>query len=167
MKRAGAALLLLAACHREATAPTPPEVAGGGGEALEAAAVARGLVINPSAVVPTGVYSNDEDQVCVLPLSDGHYRIGASVDLGEDQRCTARGSATGRDRLNVSLGDGCRFTAEVDGDRIVFPATIDAACDRQCRGRASLAALSAERLSDSAAEAARTRGLDGTPLCGG
>lgn len=162
---AAALLLLLGACQREA--PAPAKVEGGGGEALETAAKARGLIDDPGKIVPTGVYANGEDRVCVLPLADGSYRIGASVDLGEEQRCTARGSAKGRDRLEVRIGGECRFVAEVDGDRIVFPATMDPACDRQCHGRSTLAALSAGRLSDSAAEAARTEGLDGEPLCGG
>ena len=162
MRRALALLLLLSACGREdAPVPATPQ---GDGARLEAAARAAGIVADEGEASPVGVFATASDRVCVLPRDDG-YRLGASVDLGEGQRCVARGTASGRGPLAVDFGRDCRFEARFDGDRIVFPAVLPAGCEIWCEGRTSLAALRAERLSDSAAEAARTQGADGEGLC--
>ncbi len=154
------ALLLLAGCGDNSTAA--PKTSAGA--ALEKAAIARGIVADPASIDPVGVYSSDTDRVCVVPQGDG-YTIGASVDYGEAQSCTARGTATGRATLDVRFQDGCRFTAKVEGDRIVFPAILPQACDTACTGRASLAALNAERLSRSGTEAASMTGAGNARLC--
>ena len=155
-----AAAGLLFGCERAA----PPE-AGNAGAALEAAARARGLVGDPGTIAPTGAYAGETDRVCIVPREDG-YTIGAAVDYGEGQGCIARGTAQRKAKLEVRLGEDCRFTATLDGDRIAFPAVLPAACDRTCRGRASLSTLSAERLSASEAEARSLPAPDGQALCG-
>lgn len=124
----------------------------------------RGLVADPDRVDATGLYASDTDRLCLVPRGGG-YRIGASVDYGEAQGCLARGTAKGRGSLAVDLGGGCRFTAKLDGDRLTFPALVPPACDRACRGRATLATLTADRLSASASEAASAPAADGAPLC--
>ncbi|NJR77122.1 hypothetical protein [Sphingomonas corticis] len=160
MTRALAGLLLLAGCGSP-----EPQADRSGGAALEQAARARGLVAADGQATPVGVYRNGGDQVCVVPAGGG-YRVGASVDYGEGQRCVARGSASGRAPLSVDAGEGCRFDVQVDADRVTFPAVLPAACDAACTGRASLTALTAERLSDASAEARQVRGADGRLLCG-
>ena len=165
MRHAAAlALLLLAACGRD-----EPQAAGGsGGAALERAARARGLVAD--ATSPVGVFQTDTDRVCVLPGTRDRV-IGASVDYGEGQRCVARGRAAGPapgdQAMQVDFGNGCTFEARLEADRLVFPALLPEACASACIGRASLAAIAADRLSDAPAEAARTRGSDGSLLCPG
>lgn len=154
-------MLALAGCGRGAQQPVAP---AGAGSALEQAAIARGLVENPGAIDPVGVFASDSDKVCIRAAADG-YRIGASVDYGEGQACAASGSARGRGLLDVRFGDDCRFEARIEADRIRFPATLPAACDRACTGRASLAALTADRLSASGTEAASAVGPRGAPLC--
>ena len=156
------ALALLAGCDRPAPETTPR----GGGAALEEAARERGLVADASA--PRGVFQTDTDRVCLLPAADD-IAIGASVDYGEGQRCVARGRATiGRGQaLKVDFGGDCRFEARLETERLVFPPVLPEACAAACVGRASLSAMSADRLSDAAAEAARTRGADGSLLCPG
>ena len=157
--KALAPLLLLAACGRAAPAPDTP------GSRLEAAAVARGLVAQQDAAV-TGSWARDTDRLCVVPAGDA-FRIGASVDYGEGQGCAASGTVRRAGKgLKVELG-ACRFDAGYDGERISFPAVLPAACDRFCRGRASLSALTVERLSESVSEAQTLRGPDGRLLCGG
>jgi hypothetical protein len=151
---------LLLGCHRAEL----PE-ATNAGAALEAAALARGLVRDPALVDPVGAFAGETDRVCIVPREDG-YTIGAAVDYGEGQGCVARGTAQGRAKLEVRLSEDCRFTAALDGDRIVFPALLPAGCDRTCRGRASLSTLSAERLSASEAEARSLPAPDGQVLCG-
>lgn len=164
MKAALALAVLLAACGRTPAAP----VAENAGAALERVAVARGIVADAATVAPVGLYASETDRLCLVPAADG-YRIGASVDYGEGQACLARGTATkagaGGQVLAVRFDDACRFAARVEGDRLRFPATLPAACDRYCTGRASLAALSADRVSASSAEASSAVATSGARLC--
>lgn len=153
------ALVLLMGCDRSAPAPIV-----NAGASLEIAARARGIVGDPTSIDPVGAYSGDTDRVCIV-RSESEVRIGATVDYGEGQGCSARGTARGRGTLDIRLGDGCRFTATLDNDRIVFPAVLPPRCDRACRGRASLSSLAADRLSASEAEARSMPGPDGHPLC--
>ena len=163
MRHVVALALLLGACSGQSAVPDET----GAGVALERAARASGMVSDPSRVIPTGVYASGEDKVCLVPQGDDRYRIGASVDLGEQQHCVGRGTARGRDKLDVQMEEGCAFVASLDGDTIAFPAVLPAACDTMCEGRATLAALGATRLSDSVSEATRAVGSDGRPLCPG
>lgn len=159
MSRVVLLALLLAGCHRDQPA------ADSAGARLEAAAVARGLAPDPSHASPVGSWASDTDHLCVVPADRG-LRIGAGIDYGDGQGCAASGTAERRgDQLRVSFG-ACRFNARFEGDRIAFPAELPPACDRACTGRASLAALAVERLSDSASEAATLRGPNGGLLCG-
>lgn len=153
-----AALLLLAGCERS---PAVNDTPGG---RLEAAAMARGLIADPATVGIAGSWSSDTDRLCVVPQG-GSYRIGASVDYGDGQACAASGVVDRHgDRLRVQFGT-CRFDASFDGERIVFPAVLPGACEHFCAGRASLAALAAERLSAAPSEAATLRGANGRLLC--
>ena len=156
------AAFLLAACHAQpAAAPrgTTP------GDRLEEAAQAAGVVSDPAKTDPTGLYARDTDQVCLVPTGAGAYRVGALISYDGGQGCAASGTATRvGDRLDLTLGD-CRFAARFEGDRVSFPAELPSACDATCTGRATLAALSAERLSDSPAEAAALRDPKGRALC--
>lgn len=154
--------LLFAGCERN---PAPVSAPARAGADLERVAVARGLIADPSAVQPVGVYATDEDRVCIV-ADGGGYRIGAAVDLGPEHRCVAHGAARGRTILAVDFGEGCALEVAADGERVAFPAILPAACDRLCSGRASLSALSVPRLSASPEEATATRGPGGAALCG-
>jgi hypothetical protein len=157
------AVLLLAGCggERAGTGTDAPA-----GLALETEARARTMVADPAKLSPVGVFGSDSDRLCALPV-DGtrRYRVGASVDYGEGQRCVARGTVSGSGRLAIDFGDGCAFDAVQDGTGVRFPAVLPAACDSRCQGRASLAALRVAPISDAPAEALRTRGSDGKLLC--
>lgn len=160
MRVATVLMLVLAACDR--APPTAlPDTPGG---RLEAVAVARGLVVDPAKVGLAGSWASETDRLCVVPAGST-LRLGASVDYGPEQSCAASGTVT-RDgeKLDVILGD-CRFEASFDGERIVFPPQLPRACERFCTGRASLAALTVERLSESVSEAATLRSAGGQPLC--
>lgn len=164
MRRAGlvAGVLLLAGCD----GPTKPAAEqGGAGAALEKTAIVAGIITDPSKLDPVGAYASDTDRVCIVPQRSG-FRVGASVDYGEQQGCVARGTASGSETLHLEFGDGCSFDARVDGERIVFPAIVPPACDRRCTGRATLTAVSAGRLSNAVTEAQTMRAPDGQPLCG-
>ncbi|MGI4730832.1 MAG: hypothetical protein ACRYFW_03660, partial [Janthinobacterium lividum] len=132
------------------------------------AAIADGVIADPARADPVGLYARENDRMCVVPGESGAYRVGVLVSFDDAPGCTARGSATRvGDRLDVALGEAgsCRFTARFEGDRIVFPAQLPDGCDRRCTGRASLAALAVDRLSDGVAEAGAQRDGAGRPLC--
>lgn len=155
-----AAALLLAGCSKEV------DTGNSGGAALEEAAIAAGVVRDPDAGSLAGLYTRDTDQVCIV-AKDGGYRIGASVDLG-DQGCSAAGTVTrSGERLSISFdgAPGCSFDARLDGDRIVFPGAVPGACARLCTDRASLAAVEVDLLSEAATEAAAMRDRKDRELC--
>lgn len=152
--------LLLAGCDPEQTT-----VASSPGKRLEVAASAAGLVVDPATASEVGSWARDGDRLCVAPATDGNERIGALVEYGERQGCVAAGTVRRSDeQLDVAFGD-CKFAARFNGERIVFPATLPAACDRLCTGRASLAALSVTRVSSAASEARTLRSPQGKALC--
>ena len=144
-----------------------PEATTGAGDELERAAVAAGLVPDPVRASIVGAWTRDSDRMCVVPGESGSERIGVVIDYGEGNGCVGAGTVRrAGDRLAVDLGV-CRIDASFDGERISFPAEIDAACARACRGNASLAALTVERVSGSVAEAATLRAPSGRQLCAG
>ena len=160
MRRTLALALLVAGCGRAV-----PDAAPSGGAAMERAARDRGLVTADAKATATGVFRSGTDTVCMV-TDGGDFRLGASVDYGEGQRCVVRAKARGGATLSIDAGGGCRLEARVDADRLAFPAVVPSACDAFCTGRASLSALEGARLSDSASEASRVRGADGRLLCG-
>ena len=112
-----------------------------------------------------GSWARDTDRVCVVGTAKT-AQIGVSVDYGEDQACAASGTVKrSGDALKLAFG-ACKFDARFDGDRIVFPAKVPDACESLCTGRASLAALTVDRLSESRSEAATLRSTKGKLLCG-
>jgi hypothetical protein len=164
---AGLALLMLAACgpHGERSgarnATTPPD--------LETAAITAGVIPDPASSDITGLYARDTDRLCVVP-AQLNFRIGAFVDYGPGQSCSAVGTASrSGEALHVRFdgADGCEFDARYEGDRIVFPGAVPGACARLCSGRASLAALDAALLSNSLSEASAMRDGRQKLLCGG
>ena len=160
----GVTLFALAACSSQPAPAPKPSPTG-----LEAAAIAAGVVQDPNATDPTGLYARDTDRLCVVP-GDKDLRVGVTVDYDDQQGCAGGGTAThAGETLHVRLGpdDACAFDARFEGDRIMLPGALPEACAKLCRGRASLAGLSAERLSGSASEAGALRDGRGRLLCAG
>ena len=158
------ALVALAACHGGAPDPAASP------QGLEAAAIEAGVIPDPASTDLTGVYATENDRLCIVPSAKA-YRIGVFVDYDETQNCGGAGEVSRNgDSLHITFGSGdaaaCRFDARFEGDRIVFPARVPDACQKLCRGRASIAALDVTRLSESAAEAATLRDARGRLLCG-
>lgn len=157
MRLGAAALLLLAGCSQGVAPSLEPE-----GAALEQAAIARGVVRDPATAEPVGLYAREGDRLCVAG-----QRIGAFVDYGEGNGCSARGRFVREgERLRVDFGKGCTFDAAFDGDGVRFPGALPAGCEAACRGRASLSGLRFDRLSESGSEAAALRDPAGRGLCG-
>lgn len=155
--------LVLAACSGRSD---DGGAAAPAGRRLEAAAVAAGLVRDPAQRSPVGSWALDTDRACIVPAAAGMARIGLAIDYGEGQRCAAAGTARQHgEAIDLDLG-ACRVTARYDGDRIVLPAAVPGACDALCDGRASLAAMTVERLSGAVSEAQTFRLPDGSTPCG-
>lgn len=149
------AALMLAGC-------SPSAAPGDESATLEQAAIARGVVRDPAAATPEGLYAREGDRLCIAG-----DRIGMFVDYGDDIGCSGRGTFT-RDgeALRIDLGDGCAFEAAFDGDHIRLPGALPATCKRLCTRRASLAGFEVNRLSESGSEAAALRDPKGRQLCG-
>jgi hypothetical protein len=161
MKRMLLLAVMLSGCGR---GPTTTAVVDSAGARLEAAAETAGIVPDPKAPLQ-GSWARDTDRVCVVGTEKA-ARIGVSVDYGEDQACAESGTVErSGDALKLAFGT-CKFDARFDGDRIVFPAEVPEACESLCTGRASLAALTVDRLSESRSEAATLRSTKGKLLCG-
>lgn len=157
-----AAFILLAGCTAQQPADDGQRSAG---NTLETAAIAAGLVADPATAALDGAWARDTDRACIVPKDDGGHRIGVLVDYGEGQGCAGSGEVKRRGAgLSISLGD-CRFDAQFDGDRIVFPTVLPDACDALCRGRASLASMTVERVSGSISEAQTLGTSNGRLLC--
>lgn len=160
--------LLVAACGRGGAG------AGGGadgvsanGPDLETAAIAAGVIPDPANTDLTGLYARDTDRVCIVP-DRLDYRIGIYVDYGSRQSCSGTGRATRAGntlQVRFDAAPGCALDARFEGDRIVFPGVLPDACRKLCRGRASLAALDVNLLSNALPEAAALRGDGGKLLC--
>lgn len=135
---------------------------------LETAAIASGVIPDPSGVDLTGLYARDADRICVVP-DRVDFRIGIFVDYGDGQACSGAGTVA-KDgetlKINLGAGNGCVFDARFEGDRIVLPGQLPQSCSALCVGRASVAALDVRRLSDSVSEAAALRDAGGKLLCG-
>ncbi len=160
MKRVLLLALVLAGCGRE----PKTTAADSAGAWLESAAETAGIVPDPNAPLQ-GSWARDTDRVCVVG-TEKTARIGVSVDYGEDQSCAGSGTVErAGDAVKLAFGT-CKFDARFDGDRIVFPAEVPEACESLCTGRASLAALTVDRLSESRSEATTLRSTKGKLLCG-
>lgn len=164
MKPAVIGLLLLAGCSRQ---PEPAPVARDTPSSeLEAAAIQAGVIPDPDHSEIAGLYARDSDSLCIVPRGDT-YHIGLFVDYGE-QRCSGSGVVTRsgeRLTLNFTAAVGCSFDARFEGDGVVFPGEVPDACAALCEGRASIAGLKVDRLSDSISEASTLRDTKGKLLC--
>lgn len=156
--------VILAGCQQQSATPDAQPTT----TSLEAAAIAAGIVADPAASDPTGLYARDSDQLCIVPSTTA-FRIGLHVEYGDTYSCSGVGVATRvGETLHVELtsAPGCAFDARFEGDRIAVPGALPDACQKACTERASLAGLSVERISDSPAEAATLRDGRGRLLCG-
>jgi hypothetical protein len=147
--------------------------AGGAGDRMEQAALAQGVIPDPDGGTLVGSWARDTDRLCVVdapagsphPVPAGEQRIGIVTDFGDGQGCTASGSVLRRGaQLRVTL-ERCRFVAKLEAGHIVFPGELSSACNRFCRGRASLTGLDVEQQSESASEASMLRSRSGRSVC--
>lgn len=156
------ACVLLASCSGSPKSSAPAKAPD-----LETAAIAAGVIADPKSSDISGLYARETDRLCIVPAKLD-FRLGVTVDYGEGQRCAATGRVTRSGetlRINFDGASDCSFEARFEGDRIVYPGQLPASCARLCSGRASLAGLDVERLSDSPTEARTLRDAKGKLLC--
>lgn len=174
MRLAGlTALVLLAACQREAAPPTGPRETGvQTSSGLERAAIETGVIADAAKLSPIGFYQRSHeagrDALCVVPAKKGGYRFGLEANFGEDQSCAGKGSARrAGDKLILSFsrGDHCIVVAQYDGDQISLPGVVDMKCADICTGRGTLEGVSFPRVAGDAASALQARDSVGDPLC--
>lgn len=157
------ALAALAGCSGTST----PAGGNAGKGDLETAAIAAGVIPDPRSADISGLFARETDRLCIVP-ERLDFRVGALVDYGDRQQCSGTGRVTrAGEGLHLVFDDapGCSFDARFDGDRIVLPGQLPAACSKLCSGRASLSGLDVERLSESPTEAATLRDAKGRLLC--
>ncbi|AEG48335.1 hypothetical protein Sphch_0640 [Sphingobium chlorophenolicum L-1] len=167
------ALLLLAACQREAaSAPGSHETGIQTGSGLERAAIETGVIADAAKLPAIGLYQRNHeagrDAFCVIPARNGDYRFGLEATFGEDQSCAGRGTARrAGDKLvlNFSRTDHCIVVAQYDGDQISLPGVVDMKCADVCKGRGTLEGVSFPRMASDAAAALQARDGSGDPLC--
>ncbi|WP_176595631.1 MULTISPECIES: hypothetical protein [Sphingobium] len=165
------ALILLAACQREAT-PAPRESGVQTSSGLERAAIETGVIADAAKVPAIGLYQRNHeagrDAFCVIPARNGDYRFGLEATFGEDQSCAGRGSARrAGDKLILSFSrsDHCIVVAQYDGDQVSLPGVVDMKCADVCKGRGSLEGVSFPRVASDAAAALQVRDSGGGQLC--
>jgi len=154
---------------RNEAEPAPSDAA----VALEALATERGVIGETSSENPVGsygrAYDGGEDRLCLIDIGEARddgmtYNVGVEIRIGEEEYCRGIGVARrSDDRLILNFAGGCAISARYEGDRLVMPGAVDAACARLCSTRGSLAGVTFPRQSAST----RMSDSEGKPLCGG
>ena len=175
MRRALLACLLLAGCS--------VSQAGGDDDALtplDAAAIDAGVIVDPQAIDLAGAFADPgatgADSFCARGDRIRGYKVGVLVRFGASSQCEGTGSAQlAGEAAELSLsrngkGDaiaGCRFSAQFDGNALVVPGSVPAACAALCSDRASLAGASFALVEPGNAAAGGATGRSVKRLCAG
>ncbi|PXW79115.1 hypothetical protein C7451_101177 [Blastomonas natatoria] len=175
MRRALLACLLLAGCS--------VSQAGGDEDAvtpLDAAAINAGVIADPHALDLAGSFSDPgaagNDAFCARGNREKGYKVGVLVTFGASSQCEGTGIAQlAGEAAELSLsrnGEGdaiadCRFSAQFDGNALVLPGSVPAACEALCSSRASLAGASFALVEPGNAAAGGATGRSVKRLCAG
>jgi len=139
--------------------------------ALEQAAIDAGVVTEAKGVSPIGLYRQRHevglDSLCIVEGRNGDTRFGLEAAFGRGIACHGQGTLKrSGDRLMLTFAESsCQIEAEYEGDQIVFPGTVDAACNHLCTERGSLEGVSFPRVSRDESVARDARAQDRTKLC--
>lgn len=147
---------------------------------LELAASERGL-INSGPAAPMGIFERRQgagrERLCVVRSGDEGWRFAAELRAGDGTTCLTRGDLSlhearqGRDtdevrswKLRFRGLEGCEIDALAQGDILILPDHLPAACSKLCAGRVHLAGAELERTSwaDEEARHLRLRGAGGS-----
>lgn len=175
MRRALLALpLLLLSCggeEKQKAAASEQQVTEAG-EALDAKAVAAGILPDPKDFKFGGRYEtrNDigTDKFCAVSDGDNRFAIGMLAVFGPESKCEGQGSAVvDGEKVKITLsGKGsCSFEAHFDGVELRFPGQIEAGCADYCSPRASMSGTHYFLVEPGTDAARKTLGRDIDRLC--
>ncbi len=168
MRRANAALALLALLFAGCGRPAPDESAKGidADNPLEVAARQRG-VVRAEAATPVGVFERTHDlgrdAMCVVPDGAGKWRFAVTAAFGPGLSCVAAGTMVREAdgwRMRFAGVDGCEALVHEEEDELRLPGSLPPQCARLCPDRASLSGLRLPRASWSASDAGDLRITD-------
>lgn len=152
-----------------------PSMPGGGesaGAALDATAVAAGILPDPEKSDLAGRYETrgdiGVDKLCAVKTSANSFDIGFLSISGSESKCEGTGSArVDGEKVEIVLnGQGdCKFTARYDGFELRFPAVIDGGCAQYCSDRASFSGTHYFMIEPGNSAARDTLGRDIERLC--
>ncbi|MEM1132984.1 MAG: hypothetical protein AAGH53_08610 [Pseudomonadota bacterium] len=148
----------------------------GSSDNLDEAAIAAGIIVDPSALDIQGFYERDSgfgtDRFCAIRQDDDRYQVGILAVFGETSQCEGRGTAT-LDGANVTMtlrnsrDDTCKVTASFDGNVIQIAGEVADSCAALCTPRASLAGVAIPLIDDSQDAAGKAVGRNIGRLCNG
>ncbi len=142
---------------------------------LDALALETGALPDQGESNPAGRYARryegGSDRLCLIPdgASRSRYRFGAETRIGQDEYCRGTGSAKlSADKLLLRFegaGKDCMVVARYEGDKIVLPGGLDAACAALCSSRGSFSGVSFPLVDHDVVAARKMADKDERPLC--
>jgi len=142
------------------------------GAALDAQAIATGILPDPEKAAFAGQYETRSDlgtdKFCAVKNGTNSYDIGFLAVFGPESKCEAKGQATVKgEAVKIRLsGEGqCNFIARYDGIELRFPGVVEEGCALYCSERASLSGTHYFMIESGDSAARRTLGRKIARLC--
>ena len=165
-------LLLLGACQKEDDGLAANKVETDAGRALDAKAIAAGIMPDRNNLDLAGRFETQSDlgtdKFCAVSAGVGQFSVGLLAVFGPESKCEAQGrAAIDGEKVRISLRgkDNCAFDAEFDGVELRIPGSIDAGCASYCSPRASFSGTSYFKVETGDNNARRALGRDIEKLC--
>lgn len=169
--------LFLSACSAPPASDSASNTPNGGANTaasdLDALAAESGVISENRTDDASGSYGRSyeggDDRLCLTRAGDSSYRAAVEIRIGEEEYCRGSGILDrDADGLVLRLAQGrCVIPVRDEGDRLVLPGAVDAACASLCSARGSLAGVTFPRVASGDDAARRVLASDGKPLCGG
>ena len=164
---------VLTGCQQEEGEPSAAKADTDAGRALDAQAVAVGILPDHDNLDLAGRFETRSDlgtdKFCAVSNGTRTFSIGMLAVFGPESKCEAQGSAAiegEKARITLRGKEDCAFDAEFDGVELRVPGSIDAGCASYCSDRASLAGTSYFKVENGNENARRALGRDIEKLCG-
>ncbi len=165
-------LLALTACQGQSDDASTNAVKTDAGSALDAKAIAVGIMPDRKNLDLTGRFETRSDlgtdKFCAVSNGSGQFRIGILAVFGPESKCEGQGrGVVQNEKVRVTLsGQGaCTFDADFDGVELRLPGAIEAGCASYCTPRASLSGTSYFKVEQGDENARRALGRDIEKLC--
>jgi len=153
-----------------------PELLGGddseAGAALDAQAIAAGILPDPEKTAFAGQYETRSDlgtdKFCAVKNGTNSYDVGFLAVFGPQSECEAKGQATVEGeavKIRLSGAGLCNFTARYDGIELRFPGVVEEGCALYCSERASVSGTHYFMVESGDSAARKTLGRNIERLC--